>query len=115
MPYKNKEDRTEAVRRHRAKKKEEEEQIERGEQLQKTLSSVLKENFGFHSMPYGCFVEIAQDDYEIVTRGETIRDKRTGKICDNIEVLYGLNMMIVIETPRWDVPREGAIRLPPED
>jgi hypothetical protein len=35
MPYKNKEDRNEAVRHYRARKKEERKQIEAGERLQK--------------------------------------------------------------------------------
>jgi hypothetical protein len=111
MPYKNKEDRTEAVRRHRAKKKMEKEQIQRGEEMQRTLSETLRKNFGFHSMPYPYFVEIAQNDY--IVEGENVRCKETGKIADDIEVLFGLNMMIAIETPSMAVPEEGEIRLPP--
>jgi hypothetical protein len=103
MPYKNKEDRTEAVRRHRAKKKEEEEQIKIAELVQKKLSDILKEDFGFNTMPYSCFVEIAQEDY--VVEGEKVRNRRTGKILDDIEILYGLNMMIAVETPHMTIPK----------
>ena len=106
MPYKKREDRTEAVRRHRQRKKE-------GQKMQSTLSETLRKNFGFHSMPYPYFVEIAQNDY--IVEGETVRDRRTGKILDDIEVLFGLNMMIAIETPSMAVPKEGEIRLPPEE
>ena len=102
MPYKNKEERTEAVRRHRAKKKEEEEQVREAELVQKKLSDILRENFRFNTMPFGCFVEIAQEDY--VVEGEKVRDRKTGKVIDDIEILYGLNMMVAIETPHMTVP-----------
>ena len=106
MPYKNKEDRTEAVRRHRQRKKE-------GQKMQSTLSETLRKNFGFHSMPYAYFVRIAQEDCRV--EGEDVIDKGTGEKHGKIEVLFGLNMIIAIETPRMFAPEEGEIRLPPYD
>ena len=95
MPYKNKEDRTEAVRRHRQRKKEEEEKILAGEQMQKKLSEFLTE-LGFSSIPYRDFVEITQQDCIIDKDG--IRSRRTGQLECEPEVFYGLNMLIVVDT-----------------
>ena len=93
MPYKKKEDRTEAVRRHRAKKKE---QIQAGERLQKTISQFLTENLGFNTIPYKDFVEIIQEDCIVEKHG--VRSRRTGQLEWEPEVFYGLNMLIVVDT-----------------
>ena len=102
MPYKDKEDRTEAVRRYRAKEKGRKERIKENELLQKKLSDILRESLQFNSMPFASFVEIAQEEY--VVEGDKVRDIKTGKTVDDIEILYGLNMMVVIETLRMTVP-----------
>jgi hypothetical protein len=102
MPYKRKKDRTEAVRRHRAKKKEKEERIRTAELVQEKLSDILQDHFDFKTMPLACFVEIDQENY--VVEGDEVKDKKTGKIVDEVEVLYGLNMMVAIDTPHMIVP-----------
>lgn len=52
MPYKNKGDRTEAVRRHRAKKKAEEELMEEMDVAEKTVCEMLVEHMGFESWSF---------------------------------------------------------------
>ena len=94
-PYKNKEDTAGAVRRYRQRKKEEKEQIEAGEELQKTLGEFLEE-LGFKIIPYRDFVEITQQD--CIVEKDGIRSRRTGKLEAEPEVFFGLNMLIVVDT-----------------
>ena len=103
MPYKNKEDRTEAVRRHRAKKKEEEEQIEAGELLQKTIGEILTERFKFNTIPFRDLVEIFQTDYVLTKDG--VFSRKEGKITSDVEIFYGLNMMVAVETVHMTIPK----------
>ena len=96
MPYKNKEDRNEAMKCYRERKKEEQEQVDKGERLQSNIAEALS-NLGFVSMPYRCLVECIQEDDVLVKDG--VMNKKTGKLVDNIEVFFGLNMPILFETP----------------
>ena len=105
MPYKNKEKRTEAVRRYRARKKEEQERAEAGHLIQKKLTEILTEHLNFHTVPFRDLVEIFQTDYVLTPDG--VYSKEHQHIIDDIEIFYGLNMIVAVETPVMTVPEEG--------
>lgn len=70
MPYNNKEAQNEAVRRYRARKREERKQIEAGERLLKfSISQILMENFRSDTIPLRNLVEIIQTDYVLKPDG----------------------------------------------
>jgi len=96
MPYKNKEDRNEAMRRHRQRKKEEQERVEEAERWQISLGEVLSK-LGFVPMSYRTLVECIYEDHILVKDG--VMSKDTGKLIDKIDVFFGLNMMVLVETP----------------
>jgi len=101
MPYKKKEDRNEAVRRCRAKKKEEQKRIEEGEQFQNILCEYLTE-LDFETMPYRSFVSMVQTKYRL--EGDNIIDNEDGEVVGDIVGLFGLNMLVFVETPHLVVP-----------
>jgi len=102
MPYKNKEDRTKAVKRHREKKKKEQEEIEAGEEFQKKLTDILKD-LGFKTIPYRDLVEILQED--CIVEEDGVRNRKTGKLENEPEIFFGLNLMIAVETLHMTVPK----------
>jgi len=97
MPYKNKEDRTEAVRRHRAKKKEEEELIEELEVAEKTICDMLVEHLGFESWSFSEFVRDMQEDFIVKAGG--VWSKRLDAFIDEPRVLNGFNTIVLIDIP----------------
>ncbi len=101
MPYKNKKDKTEAVRRHRARKEAERKQVEESEKMQKQIGKFLTEDFGFGTLSLGALVQTMQHDFKL--EKDKVRDRKTGEVVDNIEVFFGLNMMVVIETPQLSI------------
>ena len=104
MPYKNKEDRNKAVRRYRAKKKEEE-RGETGDLVQKKLTEILTEGFNFKTIPFRDLVEIFQTDYVLTPDG--VYSKKHEKIIDDMEIFFGLNMLVAVETPVMTSTKEG--------
>ncbi len=76
MPYKNKEDRAEAVRRYRARMKERQAQLQAAKEILDDIRQFLTERFGFDSIPFEEFIEICQEDLAIEEEG--IRIKPTG-------------------------------------
>ena len=103
MPYKDKKDRTEAVRRYRGKKKEKEEAIEANKLFQETLTKILTEHLGFNTIPFRDLVEIMQTDY--VLKKDGVFSRKAGRIIDDIEIFFGLNMMIAVETLHMTMPQ----------
>ena len=102
MPYKNKEDKNEAVRRYRAKKKEEQ---EAGELMQKKITEILTEHFRFETIPFRDLVENFQTDYVLTPEG--VYSKEAGQIIDDMEIFFGLNMIVAVETLVMTIPEEG--------
>ena len=97
MPYKNKEDKTEAVRRHRAKKEVERKIMGEVMKHQKNIGQFLT-GLGFErSLDFRGMVELMQEDC-ILEEG-WIRSRRTGERLTEPEVYWGFNMLIVVETP----------------
>lgn len=65
MSYKNKKDRAEAVRRHRAKKKQQEELIEERKAREETICDMLVEYMGFKSWSFTEFIQDVQEDFVV--------------------------------------------------
>ena len=97
MPYKNKEDRNEAVRRCRERKKEAEERYDKLKRVHQDVRDLLKEHFGFQSCTLGELVRDVLED--LVYEDGLIRSKSSGKnLNEEAEVLFGLNTMVVVDT-----------------
>ncbi len=89
MPYKNKEDRAEAVRRYRKR-------IDTAKENQKWIGSFLTEHCGFDTMPFWFIVKKIQDD--CILEEDRVRSRSTGKLMDDFEVYVGLNTVVLVET-----------------
>ncbi|MFC1871656.1 hypothetical protein ACFLYF_04575 [Chloroflexota bacterium] len=84
MPYKRKEDRTEAVRRHREKKKAEEGLIHITSA--ETLGQFLKDDLGFDRFKLRDFIEWCQEGLIVSEQG--IKNKETGLWLDSTNFIY---------------------------
>jgi hypothetical protein len=92
MPYKKKEDRTEAVRRHRERQKEKKARAKKVEDIEASLGNLLR-LLGFNEISYEDFVEVSKD-MEKDEQG-VWHDRRRGKIIyPPDQVFFGLNTMI---------------------
>ncbi|MFC2063195.1 hypothetical protein ACFLS8_04565 [Chloroflexota bacterium] len=89
MPYKNKEDRTDAVRRYRNKEKI-------TESNQKWIGNFLTEHCHFETMPFSYLVEKIQE--ECVLEDGSIRLRSSGELMERTDVHVGLNMVVLVET-----------------
>ena len=89
MPYKDKQDRTEAVRRYRERKVI-------AEENQKWIGQFLTEHCNFETMPFSYLVKMIQED--CVIEGNNIRLRSTRELMDEPEVYVGLNMMVLVDT-----------------
>lgn len=90
MPYKYKEDRTEAVRRHRARKADKQLRVEKAEQIDASLGGLLL-YAGFQEVPFEDFLEVCKN----------FKKDRSGVWRDGKHVVYppeqvflGLNTMV---------------------
>ena len=92
MPYKRKEDRTEAVRRHRKKKAIEEGLITINDA--ETLGEALKDFLHFETAPFEDFVEWCQEN--LIVGEDGVRDKTTGQLLHPPQVVYFRPEMIVV-------------------
>lgn len=92
MPYKDKEDRTEAVRRHRERQKDRQLIAARMAKIDASLEGLLK-LIGFQEIPFEELVEFCR---EIEKHDEGVwYDRRIGKIIYPPDrVFFGLNTMI---------------------
>ena len=92
MPYKKKEDRTEAVRRHRERKRGNKARAEKAAKIDASLGGLLK-LIGFVEVPFEVFAEICR---EIEKDAEGVwHDIGTGHIIyPPDQVFFGLNTMI---------------------
>ena len=97
MPYKNKEDRNEAVRRHRAKKKKEEERIKELEVAEKTICDMLVEHMGFVPCSFSDFIWDVQED--LVVKEEGVWSKKLNAFISEPRVLNGFNTVVLIDVP----------------
>ena len=98
MPYKNKEDRTEAVRRHREKKKQMEESIKVLREVTNELGPFLG-SLGFKSMGLNDFVKLCKNDLTIQEGG--VYAEGLGKILDAEDeprVYYAGDTVIILPT-----------------
>jgi hypothetical protein len=92
MPYKKKEDRTEAVRRHRERQKDKKARVKKVEDIEASLGHLLR-LLGFEEISYEDFVEVSKD-MEKDEQG-VWHDRRRGKIIyPPDQVFFGLNTMI---------------------
>lgn len=114
MPYKNKEDRTKAVRRHRERKREQAAEQEKVKKVvfkywdvEQGLGNFLKTCFNFEEIPFRDFVEICQDEF--IVNGKGVWDRGEDKFIDEPQVLFGGNMMLVI--PRAFLSSKGLDKL----
>lgn len=89
MPYKNKEDRTEAVRRHRENKRIDEEN-------KKWVGDFLTEICNFKTKSFRDLVEVIQEEFIVEEDG--IRLRSTGELVSEPDVYSGLNMCIIVDT-----------------
>ena len=92
MPYKNKEDRTAAVRRHRDRKRDGQLAATRAAKIESSLAYLLRQ-IGFEDIPFEdlieCLKDIEKDDEGVWY------DTRRGKIIYPPEqVFFGLNALI---------------------
>lgn len=89
MPYKDKRDRAEAVRRHR-------ERMSLLKKNAKWIGDLLTEHFEFEEIPFSFLVE--KNQKECVLRDGGVYDKNTGKDLGFIQVFIGPNMVVLVET-----------------
>ena len=101
MPYKNKKDRTEAVRRHRAKKKREEDSIEEYDAVEKTICDMLVEHMGFQSWSFSRFVENVQEDF--VVKEEGVWSKKLNAFIEEPRLLDGFNTIVLVDMPHFRI------------
>ena len=92
MPYKNKEDRTGAVRRYRDKQRERKEMAKKAQEIDASLGNVLR-MIGFEDIPFGEFVEICRD-IEKDDKGVWYDRSRGKVIYPPKKVFFGLNTLI---------------------
>ena len=86
MPYKHPEDRAEAVRRHRVKKREQKEQRDTLNWILGELREFLTDELGYKPIPFWEFVAICQEDLKVTEEG--VLNVETGKMTqDDIVVL----------------------------
>lgn len=97
MPLKG-EELNKYMRDYRAKKKEEREDLkaeaDKVDQVHVELTDFLK-TFGFESMSFKDFIEMIHDRFD--KDGETMEDEIANP---NIEVLYGWNLTLIVETAK---------------
>ena len=92
MPYKNKEDRTEAVRRHRRRKREKKAMSERSAKVDASLGGLLR-LIGFEEVEFEDWVEVIRE-FEKDDEG-VWHDRKRGKIVyPPRQVFFGLNTVI---------------------
>lgn len=98
MPYKNREDRTEAVRRHREKKKQMEEGKRAFNEVMDELGPFLG-SMGFKCMGFNEFIKICQNDLTI--REDGVYAEGIGRILDaeyEPRVFYAGDTVIILPT-----------------
>ncbi len=92
MPYKNKEDRTEAVRRYRDKQREQKARVKKIQDIDASLGNLLR-LIGFEEMSFEELIECLKDT-EKDEQG-VWHDHRRGKVIYPPEqVFFGLNTLI---------------------